>query len=113
MTRLVIVFFLLAGGFTWAMQYVGYRFVPYLRFGLIGITPVTLPLFVLLAYFITWPIEKWIASRYIKKAKNKLNKQYDSFVKKYNKKWLFKISARMMGLDSSVFRPAYLPASSV
>ena len=77
MTRLVIVFFLLAGGFTWAMQYVGYRFVPYLRFGLIGITPVTLPLFVLLAYFITWPIEKWIASRYIKKAKNKLKEHKD------------------------------------
>lgn len=72
MTRLVIVFFLLAGGFTWAMQYVGYKYVPYLRFGLIGITPVTLPVFVLLAYFITWPLEKLISSRYINKAKKKL-----------------------------------------
>lgn len=80
MTRLVIVFFLLAGGFTWAMQYVGYRFVPYLRFGLIGITPVVLPLFVLLAYFITWPIEKLIASRYIKMAKSKLKAQKDLVV---------------------------------
>ena len=71
MTRLVIVFFLLAGGFTWAMQYVGYKYVPYLRFGLIGITPVTLPVFVLLAYFITWPLEKLISSRYINKAKKK------------------------------------------
>ena len=73
MTRLLVVFALLVGGFTWTVQYLGYRFVPYIRFGLIGIIPVTLPIFVILAYFITWPIEKLISNSYIKKAKKKLN----------------------------------------
>ena len=72
MTRLVVVFAILVGVFTWIVQYLGYKFVPYLSFGLIGIIPVTLPLFVFLAYFITWPIEKLISNSYIKKAKKKL-----------------------------------------
>ena len=73
MTRLVIVFTLLVGVFTWLIQYVGYRFVPYLGYGLIGIVPLTLPLFVFLAYFITLPFENLISRSYIKKAKNKLS----------------------------------------
>ena len=72
MTRLVIVFAVLIGGFTWALQYVGYRFVPYLSFGLIGVTPLFLPGFVFVSYAITYPIEKLISNTYIKKAKNKL-----------------------------------------
>ena len=75
MTRLVIVFALIVGGFTWTVQYLGYRFVPYIRFGLIGIIPVTLPLFVVLAYLITWPLEKLISNGYIKRAKKKLKAQ--------------------------------------
>jgi len=80
MTRLVIVFAILVGGFTWLVQYLGFRFVPYLRFGLIGIIPVTLPVFVVLAYLITWPLEKLISNAYIKKAKTKLKAQKDIVV---------------------------------
>lgn len=72
MTRLVIVFAVLVGAFTWLIQYLGYRYIPYLSFGFIGIVPLTLPLFVFLAYFITYPVEKLISNSYIKKAKKKL-----------------------------------------
>ena len=34
MTRLVVVFAILVGVFTWVVQYLGYKFVPYLSFGL-------------------------------------------------------------------------------
>ncbi len=77
MTRLVIVFSIIVGAFTWLVQYLGYRFVPYLSFGLIGVIPVLLPMFVYLAYFITYPIEKLISNSYIKKAKNKLEQRKD------------------------------------
>ncbi|MBR2391162.1 MAG: hypothetical protein IKB06_01550 [Clostridia bacterium] len=72
MTRLIVVFTILIGGFTWFVQYIGYRYIPYLSFGLIGIIPLTLPIFVFLAYFITYPLEKLISGSYIKKAKKKL-----------------------------------------
>ena len=77
MTRLVSVFAVLVGLFTWLIQYLGYKYIPYLSFGIIGIIPVMLPLFVFLAYFITWPIEKLISSSYIKKAKTKLDNRKD------------------------------------
>lgn len=72
MTRLIVVFTVLIGGFTWFVQYIGYRYIPYLSFALIGIIPLTLPVFVFLAYFITYPLEKLISSSYIKKARKKL-----------------------------------------
>ena len=72
MTRLIVVFTVLIGGFTWFVQYIGYRYIPYLSYALIGIIPLTLPVFVFLAYFITYPLEKLISSSYIKKAKKKL-----------------------------------------
>ena len=72
MTRLVIVYFILVLIFSLLVEFIGYRFIPYLSYGLIGIIPIMLPLFVFLAYFITYPIEKLIANSYIKKAKKKL-----------------------------------------
>ncbi len=80
MTRLVIVFAILVGGFTWLVQYIGYMYIPYLSFGLIGIIPVMLPLFVILAYFITYPIEKLISNSYLKKSKKKIQSQKDLLV---------------------------------
>lgn len=80
MTRLVIVFSILVGGSTWLVQYIGYMYIPYLSFGLIGIIPVMLPLFVILAYFITYPIEKLISNSYLKKSKKKIQSQKDLLV---------------------------------
>ncbi len=70
--RLLVVFALLVGVVTWWLQYVGFKFVPYLSFGLIGILPVLLPAILVLAYYITLPLEKIIASSFIRKAKKKL-----------------------------------------
>lgn len=73
MTRLLIVFAVLVAIVTWWLQYVGYNFVPYLSFGLIGLLPVLLPPILIVAYFIMYPIEKLISNSYIKKAKVKLS----------------------------------------
>ena len=73
-SRLLVVFIVLVAALTWGIQYVGFRFIPYLSFGLIGIIPILLPFVVLLAYYITWPIEKIISNSYLKKAKKKLKK---------------------------------------
>ena len=81
MTRLVFVFALLVASFTWCIQYIGYMYIPYLSFGLIAIIPVTLPFFVILAFFITYPIEKLISNSYLKKARNKLKEQEKFLVK--------------------------------
>lgn len=73
MTRLVICFTILICAFTFFVSYIGFMYIPYLSFGIIGVIPVTLPLFVFLAYFITYPIEKLISYSYVKKARRKLN----------------------------------------
>ena len=48
-------------------------YIPYFKYGAIGLTPVLLPIFILIAYFITYPFEKLRAKRYCKIAKAKLN----------------------------------------
>ena len=73
MTRFLVVYTILVFVFTLAIAYVGYRFVPYISFGLISLIPIMLPLFVFAAFYIMLPIEKAISASYIKKAKNKLS----------------------------------------
>ena len=73
--RLLFVYALIVCAFTWIVGYFGKNFIPYLSFGLIGITPIFLPLFVVFSFYITYPIEKWIANSYIKKAKKRLYNQ--------------------------------------
>lgn len=75
MTRLLIVFVILVSIITWWLQYIGFMYVRYLSFGLIAVLPILLPFILVLAYFITYPIEKLISNSYIKKAKQKLEKQ--------------------------------------
>lgn len=72
MTRLVVVYFILILIFSILIEILGFMFIPYLSYGLIGIIPIMLPLFVFLAYYITYPIEKLISNSYVKKAKKKL-----------------------------------------
>lgn len=74
MIRLVVVYTILVAAATWGIEYIGYKYFPLISFGLISIVPLFLPLFVFLAYFITWPIEKMISNSYIKRAKNELKK---------------------------------------
>ena len=72
MTRLLICFAFIVCLVSFALGYVGFVYVPYISFGIIGIIPIMLPLFVFAAYFIMYPIEKLISNSYIKKAKKKL-----------------------------------------
>ncbi len=72
MTRLVVVYFILILIFSILIEILGFMFIPYLSYGLIGIIPIMLPAFVFLAYYITYPIEKLISNSYVKKAKKKL-----------------------------------------
>lgn len=72
MTRLVVVYFILILIFSILIEILGFMFIPYLSYGLIGIIPIMLPLFVFLAYYITYPIEKLISNSYVKKANKKL-----------------------------------------
>ena len=72
MTRLLVCFAIIVCFVSFAIAYVGFMYVPYISFGLIGIIPIMLPLFVFMAYFVMYPIEKMIANSYIKKAKKKL-----------------------------------------
>lgn len=80
MTRLVVVYTILVIVLSWGLAYIGYRFIPYLSYSLIGIVPVLLPIVVFISYYLTYPIEKWISSSYIKKAKKKLQAKKDLLV---------------------------------
>lgn len=72
MTRLVVVYTLIVCVMSVIVSYIGFMYIPYLSFGLIGVIPVMLPLFVFVAYYITYPFEKLISASYISKAKKKL-----------------------------------------
>ena len=73
MLRLLIVFIILVALITWWLQYVGFMFIPYLSFGLIAILPLMLPIILVIAYYITYPLEKLISNSYINRAKKKLD----------------------------------------
>lgn len=73
MTRLVVVYTILVLVASFFVSFLGFLYVPYISFGLIGVIPLFLPIFVFLAYFINYPIEKIISNSYLKKAKRKLN----------------------------------------
>ena len=72
MTRLVVCFTVLVCAFSLIISLIGFRYIPYISFGFIGIVPLTLPVFVFLAYYVMYPIEKIISNTYLKRAKKKL-----------------------------------------
>lgn len=72
MARLLVVYTILVLVASFFISFVGYLYVPYFSFAIIGIIPLILPLFVFLSYFINYPIEKIISNSYLRKAKKKL-----------------------------------------
>ena len=72
MARLLVVYTILVLFASFFISFVGYLYVPYFSYAIIGIIPLILPLFVFLAYFINYPIEKIISNSYLKKARKKL-----------------------------------------
>lgn len=77
MTRFVVVYSLLVFAETLVILFVGFLFVPYLSYGLVSVVPLTLPVIVILAYYITLPFEKIISNSYVKKAKKKIMARKD------------------------------------
>lgn len=73
MKRLVVVYTIIVAAVTFVIEFIGFKFLPLISFGLISVVPLFLPLCVFLAYFITYPIEKLISNSYIKRAKVKLS----------------------------------------
>jgi len=47
-------------------------YIPYFKYGAVGLTPVLLPIFVLLSYYIMYPFDALSKRHFIKKAKNTL-----------------------------------------
>lgn len=75
MIRLVAVYTLIVAISTLFVEYLGFKYLELLSFGLISIIPLSLPILVFLAYFITWPLEKLISKIYINRAKKKLSER--------------------------------------
>lgn len=77
MKRLVVVYTIIVAIVTFIIEYIGFKFLPLISFGLISVVPLFLPLCVFIAYFITYPIEKLISKSFIKRAKKKLETRKD------------------------------------
>lgn len=74
MSRLNFVLFVVMGFFTFWLIAVFSEYVPYVKFGIVAITPIFLPVVVPIIHLICVPMEFVIRQIYIFKAKNKLKK---------------------------------------
>lgn len=77
MSRLMTITFLLIAGSTFGLIAFFSEYINYVKFGIVAITPIFLPILVPLAHFIMVPIEEFIRLIYVTKAKNKLKKMPD------------------------------------
>ena len=80
MNRLCAVLFFVVMVFSFLIMTASELFIPYLEFGALGLTPVFLPIFVLIAFYITAPFEALNARRYVKKARQKLAEEYPNII---------------------------------
>ena len=80
MNRMIIMFGLLVFASTFALMMFSIFNIPYFSHGIIGATPLFVPLLVLLSYFIMWPFETLHNRFFIKKAVSKL-KTHDKLIK--------------------------------
>ena len=74
MARLITCLYLLCFIITFVLDWVATEWLFFVKFGIIVIMPIMLPILVPLAHFIMLPIEKFIRYTYIVKAKKKLAK---------------------------------------
>ncbi len=72
MTRFVICYVIVTLVVSVIIEVIGFLYVPYLGYGLIGIMPLILLPIVFLSYYIMLPLEKFISNSFIKKSKLKL-----------------------------------------
>ena len=72
MQRLTVVVFLLMSAITFTLVFVFSEYVPFVRFGIVAITPIFLPVVVPLSHFICVPMEGMFRQVYKSRAKKKL-----------------------------------------
>ena len=77
MARLISCLFILCMGITFVLIWVCTEWLWFIKFGIIVLTPLLLPILVPLAHFIMLPLESFIRWNYIRRAKNKLIKRPD------------------------------------
>lgn len=77
MARLISVLFLLCLGTTFVLIWVATEWINFVKFGIIVLTPLLLPVMVPIAHFIMYPIESFIRKMYVVRAKKKLAKRQD------------------------------------
>jgi UDP-N-acetylmuramoyl-tripeptide--D-alanyl-D-alanine ligase len=69
--RLVVLLFVASFAVTWVFVWLG-SMVSILGFTVVGLTPLLLPVLLLLCNFLLWPTEEWIRAGYLSRAKKKL-----------------------------------------
>lgn len=72
MTRFVICYSILILIVSIVIEFVGYLYIPYLSYGIIGIMPLLLVPIVFASYYLMMPLEKIISNSFISKSKKKL-----------------------------------------
>ena len=72
MVRLIVILFIIVFVVTLFLLNFTTIYIPYFRYGAVGLTPVLLPIFIAISFFITWPYERLKAKLYVKKARLKL-----------------------------------------
>ena len=77
MARLITCLFLLCMAITLILIWLATEYVYFIKFGVVVLTPILLPVLVPLAHFIMLPLENLIRLSYIKRAKKKLSKRTD------------------------------------
>ena len=80
MSRLCTVVVLLVVALTFFIMTASSLYIPFFDFGIVGLTPMLLPLIIVLAYYIMLPIEMLISRGYIVKAKRIIDLHEDLIV---------------------------------
>jgi UDP-N-acetylmuramoyl-tripeptide--D-alanyl-D-alanine ligase len=77
MTRLNIAMGIVMAGVSFGLMSVSMEWIPLLRYGVLCLTPILIPLLVPLVHILMIPIEAAITKKYLMSAKNKLKKRGD------------------------------------
>lgn len=76
MNRLCVVLFVVVVVFSFFIMTASELFIPYLEYGALGLTPILLPVFVLIAHYLTAPFESLNSKRFVRNAKRKMSQEY-------------------------------------
>ncbi len=77
MTRLVVVFSVLVFIITMLLLNLSFLYIPYFKFGAIGLIPMFIPLLICISFYITYPFEIWNNKRFVRKAQFRLEQRKD------------------------------------